>query len=462
MTTRKIVLLAAILTGLSNAQSSSQSSSASDPTSQTQTQSQPTFDVGSSLGSVRTITTGSVSVPTGSYTPIGSAQATITSSSASNGSNGTNATATSTTSNTLLLVGGSSTANATSTSSTTSAAPSNTQACNNYPELCNRQYMSFTEVCAHNSAFSRPNNAASNQQYDIIAQLNDGVRMIQGETHYVNDTIFSCHTSCDILNAGTLQSELSTVASWVQTHPYDVVTILLVNSDYRNVTDYVAPIQNSGLAPYLYTPPKVPMHRTDWPVLSDMILSGKRVVVFMDYMANQTEVPYVLDEFSQMWETPFSPQNISFPCTQQRPPGLNSQQQDLVPYLANHNLNLEISLGSSSILIPNFATLDQVNSVSGVGSNGTMGSLGAMAQDCNITWGRPPAWLLVDYYNQGNYPGDVFEVAAQMNGLNYTRASSCCGNNDNVSGAAVRGRREGSFVALVAVVIAGLFVGGYV
>lgn len=311
--------------------------------------------------------------------------------------------------------------------------------------------MSFTEVCSHNSAFVRANNAASNQVYGIIAQLNDGVRMIQGETHFVNNTMYSCHTSCDILNAGTLESELDTVASWVRTHPYDVVTILLVNSDFRNVTDYVAPIQNSGLAPYLYTPPKVPMHRGDWPTLGSMILSGKRVVVFLDYQANQTTVPYILDEFSQLWETPFSPQDPSFPCSQQRPPGLNSDQQNLVPYLVNHNLNVEVSLGSSSILIPNFATLDQINSVSGIGTNGSTGALGSMADECTRMWGHPPSWLLVDFYERGNSPGDVFEVAARMNGLDYTRGDSCCGENTGVSAAAAKRRVDNLAGVVVAV-----------
>ena len=121
-----------------------------------------------------------------------------------------------------------STASATRTG-TSAAAATNTQACNNYPEFCNRKYSNITEVCAHNSAFVKAGNAASNQAIDITRQLNDGIRMIQGETHYVNDTIYSCHTDCSILNAGTFQSELETVRAWVQSHPYDVVTLSLIH-----------------------------------------------------------------------------------------------------------------------------------------------------------------------------------------------------------------------------------------
>ncbi|KAL9057033.1 MAG: hypothetical protein Q9162_002581 [Coniocarpon cinnabarinum] len=169
-----------------------------------------------------------------------------------------------------------------------------------------------------------------------------------------------------------------------------------------------------------------------------MIASGKRVVLFMDYKADQRKVPWILDEFSQMWETTFSPQDMAFPCTQQRPPALNRVQQDSVPYIANHNLNVDISVGAFNILIPNFATLDQVNSVNGTGGNGSLGSLGAMARECNQTWGRPPAWLLVDFYDRGSSAGSVFEVAARMNGLNYTRAGTCCQQKGEVRSSASR------------------------
>jgi len=64
-------------------------------------------------------------------------------------------------------------------SSTTSSAPlaTNTVPCNNYPEFCSRKYSNITEVCAHNSAFSIKDNAASNQVLGIVDQLDDGVRM---------------------------------------------------------------------------------------------------------------------------------------------------------------------------------------------------------------------------------------------------------------------------------------------
>jgi hypothetical protein len=185
-----------------------------------------------------------------------------------------------------------------------------------------------------------------------------------------------CHSSCEILNMGPLQAYLETVAIWLRQNPYDVVTILMGNSDYVNPENFTEPIKNSGLMSYVYTPPMIPMALDDWPTLSEMILTQKRVVFFLDYQANQTAIPWLMDEFSQVWETPFSPTDDSFPCTVQRPPGLARQGAETRMYMVNHNLNLELSFASINLLIPNTAQLNQTNGVNGTGS------LGKMARNC--------------------------------------------------------------------------------
>lgn len=156
-----------------------------------------------------------------------------------------------------------------------------------------------------------------------------------------------------------------------------VVTLLIGNGDLIGVGNFTAPLESSGLARYAYIPPEFPMAIDDWPTLGEMILRQKRVVIFMDYEADQTVVPYVLDEFSQMWETPFSPTNRSFPCTQERPPDLSREDAEQRLYMANHNLNTELTLAGNSLLVATVSLLNETNSVSG------FGSLGAMAHDCN-------------------------------------------------------------------------------
>ncbi|ORY10891.1 PLC-like phosphodiesterase [Clohesyomyces aquaticus] len=330
-----------------------------------------------------------------------------------------------------VIVGGSRTPSASGnmTASTTAAQPTNTQPCNNYPEFCTRKYSNITEVCAHNSPFVRKNNAGSNQAYGVTQQLNDGIRMLQGQIHEVNGTLYYCHTSCDLLNAGTVESYLAEVVSWVENHPFDVITIIFGNADYERkdangnplVTskNFVSPITDSGLLQYIYQPPKTAMTLEDWPTLGELIVRGKRVITFIDYNFDTDAVPYLLWEFYNIWETPYSPTDIQFPCTIGRPEGLNQNKSQSMMYMANHNLNVEVSIAGSSLLIPNNVALNVTN-----GLNGT-GSLGLMTNTCISDWGRPPNFLLVDYYNAGPFNGSVFEVAARANNVTYDR--KCCG-----------------------------------
>lgn len=277
-----------------------------------------------------------------------------------------------------------------------------------------------------------------------------------------------CHTSCDLLNAGTLESNLIPIREWVQAHPFDVVTILLVNSDGVNIGNYTQAFMNAGLVPYMYEPPKIPMRLEDWPTLAEMILTQKRVVAFIDYGADQSRYPYILEEWTQMWETPFSPTDPAFPCTQQRPTGLPRSDAVDFLYLANHNLNVQISFGSVDIVIPDYASLEEVNAVTGNASLGEMAEtcigesfLHYLEEDpctnvsCVADWTRPPNFLLVDYYNEGN--GSVFEVAAEMNDVTYNR--KCCGMNTALTSDApvVQPLSAGLAVAAVAA-IAGLMI----
>jgi hypothetical protein len=279
------------------------------------------------------------------------------------------------------------------TATSTAAAPTNTQPCNNYPEFCTRRYSNITEVCAHNSPFSVARNAGSNQALPVLQQLNDGVRMLQGQAHLVNGTLYYCHTSCDLLNAGTVEDYLRTVTGWVADHPFDVVTIIFGNADYEQkgsdgkplvtASTFDATVVASGLRDYIYQPPKTAMTLEDWPTLGELIISGKRVVTFIDYNFDTVAVPYMLWEFYNIWETPYSPTNINFPCTLGRPEGISDKKRDGMMYIANHNLNVEVSIAGTSLLIPNTVELNVTN-----GLNGS-GSLGLMSDQCTGVYFLP-------------------------------------------------------------------------
>ncbi|XXH03838.1 Protein mpe1 [Hypoxylon texense] len=192
-----------------------------------------------------TITTSEEATPTGLYLSY-SSQITLGTDlgSVGNGAtsigtdNITRSTISSSTSNTVTFLTGSAATTTTLSgnfSTTTSPTPTvtNTQPCNNYPEFCSRKYSNITYVACHNSPFITPNNLAANQLYDVTAQLNDGVRFLQGQIQWPtggNEPHF-CHTSCDVLDAGPITDWLGKVKAWVASHPYDVVTILLGNGN---------------------------------------------------------------------------------------------------------------------------------------------------------------------------------------------------------------------------------------
>ncbi|KAJ6783350.1 hypothetical protein PWT90_04349 [Aphanocladium album] len=345
--------------------------------------------------------------PSGAYTSFGT-QITLT------GINDTTtATSTRTTSSTTGTVNG----------TTSAAAPTNTQPCNNYVEFCERKYSNISFVAAHNSPFVRLGSSAANQALTVKVQLDDGIRLVQGQMQWpTNGTEpHFCHTSCDLLDVGPIDEWLTEVREWVDDHPYDVVTILLGNGNYSDASLYKPFIEKSGIQKYAYTPPLLPMKLNDWPTLSELILLGKRVIMFLDYNANHTAVPWLLDEFSQLWETPFDPQDTSFPCNVDRPPDLKPEDAKDRMYLMNHNLNVKFDVFNVELLVPAVSVLNITNSADG------NGSLGMAANNCRSDWGRAPNFLNVDYYNYGdkNFNGSVFLAAARLNNVTYNR--TCCG-----------------------------------
>ncbi|PWW79160.1 PLC-like phosphodiesterase [Tuber magnatum] len=307
---------------------------------------------------------------------------------------------------------------------TSAPEPASTQPCNLYVEFCNRRYSDITYVGAHNSPFVKEYSLAANQNLDVKAQLNDGIRMLQGQAHKLNGTIHYCHTSCDLLNAGPVEVYLKTVVGWLRDNPFEVVTVLIGNGGFLNVRDYSEPLEKSGLAELAYIPKERNIKIDQWPTLSEMIqTAGKRAVVFMDYKADEGTIPYILDEFKYMWETPFSQTDENFPCTIDRPSDQPKNDTQGKLYMANHNLNTEFSIAGKRILIPNTVDLEETNGVSG------FGSLGLMANTCRADWDRYPNFLLVDFYDVPD--GAVFEVAARAN--NVSQGGGCCGKKKSIA-----------------------------
>jgi hypothetical protein len=155
------------------------------------------------------------------------------------------------------------------------------------------------------------------------------------QAHNNSGTIQLCHTSCSLFNGGTLQSYLQSVKSWINSNPNDVVSLLIVNSDGFAPSQYDTVFKAVGLDTLSYSPPSATTINTAWPSLGSMIDSGKRLVTFMDTGANFNSVPYIIDEFTNMWETAFDVTDTTFDCNVNRSKGDTSTEL----FLINHFLD---------------------------------------------------------------------------------------------------------------------------
>ncbi|KAI3527176.1 hypothetical protein CSPX01_17188 [Colletotrichum filicis] len=350
-----------------------------------------------------------------------------------------------------------------STLNTTSlaATSSNSTVCNNSPSLCSRKYNNITHMGAHDSAFLRDastsNSIAGNQYYNATVALNSGLRLLQAQVHLVNGTSGSvlqlCHTTCSLLDAGTLENWLSAIKDWMDKHTDDVVTILLVNSDNQAASAFGKVFESSGISKYGYKP-STSSATSSWPTLQTMIDADTRLVTFVASITADTDYPYLLPEFSYVFETAYEVTSAAgFNCTIDRPSTYSTAaaavSANMLP-LMNH---FQYQTLATDILIPDVSDIDTTNSA----STSTAGNLGLHAQTCKSQWGTKPVFILVDFFNKG----PAIDAADNLNGLsssdisgrsssNSATASSSSGKS---AGRAPGGMETGALVAFLAAAV---------
>lgn len=273
------------------------------------------------------------------------------------------------------------------------------QLCNANADLCSRQYSNISFVGTHNSAFYGPlDDPRLNQVLSLTEQLDAGVRFLQAQTHKnVVGEISMCHTDCILYDGGSLASYLTDLKTWLDAHEDAVVSLLLTNGDsIEDMTEFSNIMKSVGIDGYAFVPSTTPdqIAKSDWPTLGEMVTSGKRLVIFMDYWANTKTVPYILPEFEYFFETPFDTTDPTFnQCSINRPP--NAEPEGLM-ILVNHFLDKEV-LWMDDVLVPDTGANFQTNAAKGEGS------IGAQVGLCEKTYGRTPNVVLLDHFNRGNW-----------------------------------------------------------
>lgn len=270
---------------------------------------------------------------------------------------------------------------------------------------------------AHDAAFLRDRSTSfstsGNQFYNATKALSAGLRLIQAQVHNLNGTLELCHTTCSLLDGGSLESFLAEIKTWMDSNPNEVVTLLLVNSDNEDASAFGTAFDASGISKYGYTPTSTSGPVATWPTLQTLITANTRLVTFIASITYDSTYPYLLSEFDFIFETAFGVSSLSgFNCTLDRPSSLSSSSSAIsAGYmgLLNHFADTAEAFG---ITIPDVTDIATTNSA----NTNTTGTLGTHGAQCESEWGTKPTFMLVDFWNVG----PSIETADNLNGITAT------------------------------------------
>ena len=265
--------------------------------------------------------------------------------------------------------------------------------CNGSLDLCSKQYNEVAYLTTHNAFNSDQDGLLfPNQTYNIVSQLNDGVRSMMIDVY---NNLFGtpvAYHSIIALGYIPLSDIFNDIKNFLDNNPNEIVTIIL--ECYVTANDIEDEINQSGLSNYLYT------HNSTWPTLQKMIDNDNRLVIFTDVddaNSSQSWYHYIWDHAI---ETHFSVNTINeFSCDFNRGDPLN----DL--FILNHfvtDANLGHGLYTESNDVnanPFFIT---------------------RALDCQTQTNKLPNFVTVDYYELG----DGLAVVDQLNSLTSTSSIS--------------------------------------
>lgn len=333
-------------------------------------------------------------------------------------------------------------------------------ACNNSPDLCTRAYNNITYLGAHDSPFLRDASTSfstsGNHYYNTTVQLEAGVRLLSAQIHQANDSGTTswhlCHTSCDLLDAGTLESWLSEIKTWMDANTNDVVTVLIVN-DGATASDLGSIFSSSGLDKLAYTPPSTTSIPTTWPTLDTLIGNNTRLMTFVASLSEtSTQYPYLMDEFTFIFENNYENTNPSnYSCTPNRPTSLTTTTAALDSgrmFLMNHFLYSNQLFGIQS---PNETYANVTNAQTGYGS------LGVSVDNCTTVYGKAPNFVLVDFFNVGPAIASVDQANGVSSSITGRKEISTAAVTQSTGGVA---RRGSSLVAVVLAVGVAVVLGG--
>jgi hypothetical protein len=311
------------------------------------------------------------------------------------------------------------------------AGPGDGTVCNGHAELCGRRFDEVAYAASHNamSVAGEPGWFLGEQADPIPVQLDQGVRAllvdvwsgipgtgvvrtapgsyaegraiaeeelgpeiveaalriadsIAGEAQGT-EARFLCHGLCETGSTPFLDT-LSQLRGWMAANPDEIVTLFI--EDHVDANMIAADIEAAGLLPLVHQP----VVGAPWPTLSEMIRSGRRLVVMVETGSGGAAAPWLVNGFEITQETPYTFSTVdSFNCDPNRGPA------DAPLFQLNHWLAGFDSLVSDAQLVNQRDVLLP------------------RAEQCAAERQRQPNFVAVNYVALG----DLFEVVDELNGL---------------------------------------------
>jgi len=202
------------------------------------------------------------------------------------------------------------------------------------------------------------------------------------------------------LDSGPAVDTLKIFTQFLQSNPNEVLTIFWENIGKHSASQYQQIYSDSGLLQYAH----IQTDNNNWPTLSEMIQSGKKVVNFIDSGADPS-VPWLMSEYNLVFETPFQNSDLNrWMCTFDRP----KEQRPM--YVLNHFLS---GSGSGGVIQVSLPQPDKANISNGI-------NLENHAKQCQQTFKTIPNFVAVDFYEEGSDNINVFSVVSGLNNVQYT------------------------------------------
>lgn len=307
--------------------------------------------------------------------------------------------------------------------------------CNGADYLCERRYDQVIFPTNHNSHAYRDADAPTwrtpNQNKTIPEQLGDGVRGLMWDVYYRTQSGFInlalCHEATENNCLGGfryLSTALGYLKAFLDANPGEVVTIIFESFVAPN--DLVVAFTDAGLANYLFS------HTAGqaWPTLGDMVVSGRRLVVFVSNLEDpdgstqrfaigpngawsgedrpgyENYGQWLHSEWSLAFETPFDYAIYSGPLRglgEDKPAYCMPHMEDKDGFRIRGNPS-GLYILNHFITPPGTTPADAVN---------PFGFLLRSARYCGTIYHRLPNFLAVDFYNHPN--NDAVQVVHRLN-----------------------------------------------